>query len=142
MLIPHDTRSDVPDQKLLEEATAFVSVKDRERIYMLPPESPGIVRAVVPDLDILATGRMHTAILSLSGGTPAFCFAYQDKFEGLLQFFHLEHSELLSTPAELSADPEAVTQKIVAKLGEKHFFEEKIRHHIPDVLALAEKNFL
>jgi polysaccharide pyruvyl transferase WcaK-like protein len=142
MLIPHDTRSEMPDKKLLEEATAFVSVKNRERIYMLPPESPGIVRAVVPELDMLATGRMHTAILSISGGTPAFCFAYQDKFEGLLQFFDLERSELLSSPTELSAVPEIVAEKIVAKLKEKKLFEEKIKHHISDVLALSENNFL
>jgi len=142
MLIPHDTRSEMPDKKLLEEATAFVPARDRERIYMLPPESPGIVRAVVPELDMLATGRMHTAILSLSGGTPAFCFAYQDKFEGLLQFFDLEKSELLSTPTELSAVPEIVAEKIVAKLDEKKLFEEKIKYHIADVLALSESNFI
>lgn len=142
MLIPHDTRSEMPDQKLLEQATAFVPARDRERIYMLPPESPGIVRAVMPELDMLATGRMHTAILSMSGGTPAFCFAYQDKFEGLLQFFDLEKSDLLSTPIELSAMPEIVADKIVAKLKEKNLFEEKIEDHIADVLVLARKNFL
>ena len=142
MLIPHDTRSEMPDQKLLEEATAFVSAKDCERIYMLPPESPGIVRAVVPYLDLLATGRMHTAILALSGGTPAFCFAYQDKFEGLLQFFGLERAELLSSPQELSANPVAVSQKIVSKLSDMHIFKEKIACHLPSVLALSEKNFL
>jgi polysaccharide pyruvyl transferase WcaK-like protein len=142
MLIPHDTRSEMPDQKLLEEATALVSAKDCERIYMLLPKSPAIVRAVVPYLDLLATGRMHTAILALSGGTPAFCFAYQDKFEGLLQFFSLEHSELLSTPQELSANPVAVAQKIVSKLSEMHLLKEKIASHLPSVLALSEKNFL
>jgi len=142
MLIPHDTRSEMPDQKLLEEATAWVSPEDRERIYLLPPQSPGIVRAVVPELDMLVTGRMHTAILSLSGGTPSFCFAYQDKFEGLLQFFNLEHSGLLSTPVELSAAPEVVAQKIMSRLKEKKLFEEKIQYHIADVLALSEKNFL
>jgi len=142
MLIPHDTRSEMPDQKLLEEATSIVDVKDRNRIFMLPPESPGIVRAVVPDLDMLATGRMHTAILSLSGGTPSFCFAYQDKFEGLLQFFNLENAELLSTPAELSAEPTLVAEKIVAKLKEKKLFQERIHYYLPEVLALSERNFL
>src|SRR5690606_12404423 len=97
LLIPHDTRSEVPDQKLLEDATATVAQKYRERIFMLPPVSPGVVRAVVPELDFLATGRMHTAILALSGGIPTFCFAYQDKFEGLLQFFELQGADLLST---------------------------------------------
>jgi len=142
MLIPHDTRSEMPDEKLLEAAVSIVEPKDRDRIFMLPPESPGIVRAVVPDLDMLATGRMHTAILSLSGGTPSFCFAYQDKFEGLLQFFNLENADLLSTPAELSAQPSTVAEKIIAKLKERKLFEERIVRHLPDVLALSEKNFL
>lgn len=141
MLIPHDTRSEMPDEKLLEEAVAWIPPKDRARIFMLPPRSPGIVRAVMPELDMLATGRMHTAILSMSGGTPAFCFAYQDKFEGLLQFFKLENSELLSTPTELSASPEYVAQKIMNRLKEKNLFVENIQSHLPEVLALSAKNF-
>jgi len=90
---------------------------------------------------MLATGRMHTAILSMSGGTPSFCFAYQDKFEGLLKFFGLENAELLSTPAELSAAPAIVAQKIMNRLKEKKMFEENIQSHLPGVLALSEKNF-
>lgn len=142
LLIPHDTRSDVPDQLLLENATAFVPPKDRERIYMLAPKSPGVVRAVVPELDLLATGRMHTAILGLSGGTPSFCFAYQDKFEGLLKFFELEEAGLLSTPLELATDPASVADKIVDTLKFKSPLKQRIAQHLPQVIKLSEKNFL
>ena len=141
MLIPHDTRSAMPDEKLLKLATADVPATDSERIYALPPLSPGVVRAVVPALDFLATGRMHTAILSLSGTTPTFCFAYQDKFEGLLQFFKLVDSGLLSTPKELAAEPELVAEKFIQLLPHRLELREQISQHLPAVLALAERNF-
>src|SRR5690606_14671079 len=98
---------------------------------------PGVVRAVTPLLDMLATGRMHTAILGLSGGTAPFNFAYQDKFEGLLQFFKLEQSGLLSTPKELSADPVRVAEKVLHVLNEKETFEQHIQQYLPYVLNLA-----
>lgn len=142
VLIPHDTRSQVPDQKLLEDATAAVAPEYRGRIFMLPPVSPGVVRAIVPALDFLATGRMHTAILALSGGTPTFCFAYQDKFEGLLQFFKLQDADLLSTPAELSSHPELIAQKIIDKLQFKALFSRQIRQQLPEVIKLSQSNFI
>ncbi len=141
VLIPHDTRSKRPDQLLLENATADLSPAERERIFMLPPISPGVVRAVMPLLDMLATGRMHTAILGLSGGTASFNFAYQDKFEGLLQFFKLEQSGLLSTPKELSADPLRVAEKFLHVLTDKELFQQQIQQHLPAVLNLARTNF-
>lgn len=142
VLIPHDTRSKRPDQKLLEDAVASLSPAERERVYMLPPVSPGVVRAVTPALDMLATGRMHTAILALSGGTAPFNFAYQDKFEGLLQFFGLESSGLLSAPKELATDPVMVAKKFLGALKEKEAYEQCIQDSLPDVLKLSRSNFL
>jgi polysaccharide pyruvyl transferase WcaK-like protein len=142
VLIPHDTRSKRPDQRLLEEATAGLSAAERERIFMLPPVSPGVVRAVTPALDMLATGRMHTAILGLSGGTAPFNFAYQDKFEGLLQFFKLDQSGLLCTPKELTSDPVRVAEKFLHVLHDKETFQQHIQQYLPQVLTLARANFL
>jgi polysaccharide pyruvyl transferase WcaK-like protein len=142
LLIPHDTRSNRPDRKLLEEATAAVSSKDKERLYMLPPVSPGVVRAVTPALDLLATGRMHAAILALSGGTPAFCFAYQDKFEGLLELFDLADADLLSSPEDLVRSPDRVAEKILQKLNDKDLLGRQTTQHLPAVLKLSQDNFL
>jgi polysaccharide pyruvyl transferase WcaK-like protein len=142
VLIPHDTRSQMPDEKLLQLAIADVAEKDRERIYALPPVSPGVVRAVVTELDFLVTGRMHTAILALSGTTPTFCFAYQDKFEGLLQHFNLVDAGLLSSPKELSGHPEAVADKFLQLLPEQAVMRAKISEYLPSVIALAKQNFI
>ena len=142
VLIPHDTRSKRPDQKLLEDAVAHLSAAERERVHLLPPVSPGVVRAVTPALDMLATGRMHTAILALSGGTAPFNFAYQDKFEGLLEFFKLDAAGLLSTPKELATDPVGVAEKFLQVLKEKERYEQQIHLHLPDVLRLAQANFI
>lgn len=141
VLIPHDTRSKLPDEKLLELATADLSPSERERVYALPPLSPGVVRAVAPSLDFLATGRMHTAILALSGTTPTFCFAYQDKFEGLLQHVNLVDADLLSSPKELAEQPEAVAEKFLQLLPMQQTLRERIAMALPSVIALAQKNF-
>ena len=141
VLIPHDTRSEMPDEKLLQLAIADVPERDRERIYALPPVSPGLVRAVTEELDFLATGRMHAAILALSGTTPTFCFAYQDKFEGLLQHFNLVDADLLSSPKELAEQPEAVADKFLQLLPMQQPLRQRIGIALPSVIALAQKNF-
>lgn len=141
MLIPHDTRSITSDQKLLEEATAAMLRIAGERIYLLPPICPAIVRAVTPVLDFMVSGRLHPVILALSGVTPALCFAYQDKFNGLYNFFKLEDAELLSSPAELSANPGYLGEKIMEKIKYQDLLRDQIRHYLPQVKDLAEKNF-
>jgi len=142
VLIPHDTRSQMPDEKLLQLAIADVPERDRERIYALPPVSAGVVRAVAAELDFLVTGRMHAAILALAGTTPAFCFAYQHKFEGLLQHLNLLDAGLLSSPKELSADPEAVADKFLQLLPEQAQLRTSIKAYLPSVITLAKNNFL
>jgi len=142
LLIPHDTRSERPDQKLLEEAVAALPAKQRERVRMLPPISPAVVRAVTPSLDMLVTGRMHAAILGMSGGTPAFCFAYQDKFEGLFRFFDLEGADLLSTPESLARDPAGVAEKILDRLKDAGLFRCQVQNNLPAVVELSKANFL
>ncbi len=142
LLVPHDTRSSKPDEAVLLDAVSAVEEKDRARLYLLPPESPGAVRAVLAELDMLVTGRMHAAILAMSGGTPTFSFAYQDKFEGLLQLFDLEHQELLSSPEELATDPKHVADRVLSLLNDKERLGEHIGQHLPGVIDLAKRNFL
>jgi polysaccharide pyruvyl transferase WcaK-like protein len=142
VLVPHDTRSKMPDEKLLQLAIADVPERDRERIYALPPVSPGVVRAVTAELDFLATGRMHAAILALTGTTPAFCFAYQDKFEGLLQHFNLVDADLLSSPKELTEQPKIVAEKFLQLLPMQQTLRERIAIALPSVIALAKRNFV
>lgn len=141
VLIPHDTRSQVSDEKLLQLVIADVPERDRERIYTLPPVSPGVIRAVTAELDFLVTGRMHAAILAMSGTTPAFCFAYQHKFEGLFQYFNLLDAGLLSSPEELCAHPEAVADKFLQLLSEQAQLRTQIKTYLPSVIALSKLNF-
>jgi polysaccharide pyruvyl transferase WcaK-like protein len=142
VLIPHDTRSQMPDEKLLQLAIADVPERDRERIYALPPVSPGVVRAVAAELDFLVTGRMHAAILALTETTPTFCFAYQHKFEGLFQHFNLLDAGLLSSPKELSAYPEVVADKFLQLMPEQAQLRTRIKEYLPSVIALAKNNFI
>jgi polysaccharide pyruvyl transferase WcaK-like protein len=108
---------------------------------MIAPESPGAIKAALARLDLIVTGRMHAAILAMGGGTPAFSFAYQDKFEGLLTLFGLQSADLLSTPEDLIANPAAVAAKALAHLDNAPALRAQIEAHLPAVAALAEQNF-
>lgn len=141
VLVPHDTRSRRCDQKLLAAAAAALPAEYADRIHMLPPNSPGAIKAVLAKLDLLVSGRMHAAILAMSGGTPTYAFAYQDKFEGLYSFFGLEHAGLLSSPTELVERPERIASNILVLLENHHDLRLQINQKLPSVLALARENF-
>ncbi|HBR68764.1 MAG TPA: hypothetical protein DEA55_05240 [Rhodospirillaceae bacterium] len=141
LLIPHDVRFNQPDQKLLETIANSLSPSYKERIYMLPPESPGAIKAALSEVDFLITGRMHAAILALGTGTPAFCFTYQDKFEGLYSLFGLQDADLLSAPEELATNPAQVSLKIIEAIKRREDLRKKVNQHLPGIVELARANF-
>lgn len=142
LLVPHDIRTGRPDAALLAAAAAELPEADRGRVRMIAPESPAAIKAALARLDLIVTGRMHAAILAMGGGTPAFSFAYQDKFEGLLTLFGLQSADLLSTPEDLIAEPAAVAEKALAHLDNAPALRARIEAHLPTVTALAEQNFV
>lgn len=142
LLVPHDTRSRRPDRVLLESAAARLSPEARARVRTLPPESPGVVAAVLSAVDLMIGGRMHAAILALSGGTPVFCFTYQDKFEGLLALFDLDGSALCATPIQLVEQPEIVLAQTLAALSSAPRLRLQIEARLPAVKELARLNFV
>ena len=141
VLVPHDTRSKLPDERLLSDAASQLPKHLNERIYLLPPKSPGVIKAVLSGIDLLISGRMHAAILAMSSGTPAFCFAYQDKFEGLFSFFDLESDGLLSSPKHLAERPNLVAGLALTELARHASLRTKILARLPQVTKLSEQNF-
>ena len=141
VLVPHDIRSQRPDGKLLADAVAALPAAYGERFYTLPPISPGTIKAVMAKVDMLATGRMHAAILAMSSGTPAFSFAYQEKFEGLYTFLGVQDQGLLSSPTELAEKPEHVAAALLSRLRDQDQIRALIHHNLPSVLELSKENF-
>lgn len=141
LLVPHDIRPENRDEDLLNSASLATTKNLHDRFYMLPPRSPAIVKAVLSNVDMVVTGRMHAAILGLSTGTPPFCFAYQDKFEGLMSFFELENLDLLSTPEELCENPIEMGKKIILHLDKIDIYKKLIEKNLPKVINLSKENF-
>ncbi|NMG63590.1 hypothetical protein GPA19_01315 [Azoarcus indigens] len=141
VLVPHDTRSDEPDEALLAKAAAGLPDELHGRIRMMPPASPGAIKSVLANVDLLASGRLHAIILALGSGTPVFGFTYQGKFEGLLQLLELNTDTLLRSPAELAAHPRQIAELVLGQLERAGELREHIARTLPKVLSLSRSNF-
>lgn len=141
VMIPHDTRPGNLDEELLNDAYQDTPSECHDKFYMLPPRSPAVVKAVISHTDMVVTGRMHAAIMGLGMGIPAFCFTYQNKFEGLMSFFDLENSGLLSTPEEFCDNPHETFTKIMAHLNMVTNYKITIQKNLPKVIELSYRNF-
>jgi polysaccharide pyruvyl transferase WcaK-like protein len=141
VLLSHDSRTSEPDEKVLADAVASLPPQQRAHTRMLASASPGAVMAVLGQVDLLVTGRMHAMILALGSHTPAFGFAYQNKFEGLLSLLGLEADALLSSPEELAQSPEQVAARVLQLLDRADSLRPQIAQALPAVLALSRANF-
>lgn len=141
VFIAHDYRPDG-----IGEKPVLASLRDR-----LPAQHQG--RTLLPDaeytaaeikwiagqLDFVVSSRMHLAIAALGQGTPAFCFEYQGKFEGLFELFGLP--QLLSSMETALSQPESVIKKIIECLENRTEIRTEINKNILKVKKLSEKNF-
>ena len=141
VLVPHDVRFRNQDEIVLKEAVQKLPVSMREQTVFLPPHSPGAIKAVLAQVNMIVTGRMHAAILAMGTGTPAFCFAYQDKFEGLFSLFDLQEFVLLSSPEELGKNTMVVLNNILDAAENHDMYRSKIKNRLLEVIKLAESNF-
>ncbi|MET0288835.1 MAG: polysaccharide pyruvyl transferase family protein [Pseudoxanthomonas sp.] len=141
LLLSHDSRTREPDEKVLADAVAQLPAALQANTRMLATPSPGAVKAVLAQVDLLVTGRMHAMILALGGHTPSLGFAYQDKFEGLMQLLGLDGQAMLSTPDTLATAPEAVAAQAQALLSQRDTLRQHIAQAMPAALQLAAHNF-
>jgi polysaccharide pyruvyl transferase WcaK-like protein len=141
LMLPHDIRPPQSDVALLEEAVALLSVKARQRVRMIIPESPSMVKAVLAKADLLVTGRMHAGILAMGAGTPAVSFSYQGKFEGLYTMLGLPQSALLLDPNSLVNEPEKVEAAILTAHTNRAALRQVLAQNLPRVMELARGNF-
>lgn len=141
LLVPHDTRTERSDRHILEEAAAGIESEFQSRLRLLPPEEPGMIKAVLGGVDLVVTGRMHVAILAMGAGRPALSFGYQGKFEGLYQLLGLSGAGLLLPPSMLVERPQEVAEIVRERLEDADVLAARIAMSLPAVQDLARANF-
>jgi polysaccharide pyruvyl transferase WcaK-like protein len=141
VLLPHDVRTERSDQTIMSEAQAGLTEDDRSKTFMLKAEGPGTVKAMLANVDLLITGRMHAAIMAMGGGTPSLCFTYQGKFEGLYALFGLDAKKLLLKPSDLVEGTEKVVDAAVVALPQVDEMRQLICSKMAGVVTMSAKNF-
>ena len=136
VLLPHVSRPSGDDKRELEALHARVTDPGVMRVNeLLTPEQ---VRCIAQHARLVITGRMHLAILSLSGGTPAITLATQGKVEGLMQMFGTE--ELCIAPkAGFGARVVSLVRKLLDDQGRT---EQQIVSRLPHVSLLSRRNYV
>lgn len=89
--------------------------------------------------DGVITGRMHLAIAALGGGVPVMALAYQAKFAGLMQWFHLP-DWLLLDPVKVS-DEAVLWPSVQRFVAERAALRDTVLARLPDVKRAAHANF-
>jgi len=141
VLIPHDIRGRRSDVSFLRDAKQLLEESSQDRVYLLAPESPGVVKHVLSKVEMLITGRMHVAILALGSSTPIFTFVYQDKFEGLIELLKLSSWDLMCSPAALVENPDTVLKRINSTFEQRGSIRNHVQRELPNVVELAKQNF-
>lgn len=140
IFLPHVIRQgddDLPELRKLVAIKHECQDRTLSENYLLVSEllRPVDVRAICKLADVVITGRMHLAIMSLSQGTPAITLGTQGKVEGLYELFELP---------QLCVEPVQGFGKQVVELLRTEDLQgcrEQILDALPVVRSLSERNF-
>lgn len=141
LLLSHDTRGSSSDRLGLEPLYAQLSDALGERI-LLPSEQLTAVeiKALVKELDLVISGRMHLMIASLGSGTPVVGLDYKDKMEGLLQLLALDSKSLIPA-TQIMADPKECANRIALFLDRCEEERAQIKRASARIHHLSLRNF-
>jgi len=134
-IVPHVSRHGADDLPLCR-AIADEFAHD-EGVALIPRLlSPREIRGLGARADIVVTGRMHLAVMSLMAGTPAVTVATQGKVEGLMSLFGV--SELCVQPGE--GFERRLRLTVAATLDRLPGLRSTISARLPGVTGLAWAN--
>jgi len=135
-MLPHVIRSGDDDLIAIRKAVGEY-VGHPNLLIVEAAESPDQVRQRVRSADLVVTGRMHLAILSLLEQVPPIILASQGKVEGMVAAFGLEW-------LALQPDEESLRElgDLVAMVSRsRSAIVDQIVFHLPAVRELALRNF-
>jgi polysaccharide pyruvyl transferase WcaK-like protein len=145
LIIPHDLRNfkgKLSDNALAQKILNALPTEIQPYCSKIPfPCSAAEIKAMVGQLDLVLSSRMHLAIACLGKAVPVVCITYQGKFEGLFQHFSLE--KMTISPTEL-LDPKSnqLLDCMLSALKSRQEIRQHIQEQLPKVQKLAQSNFI
>lgn len=99
--------------------------------------SPAQVRSLANSANLVVTGRMHLAILSLSQSMPVICLATHGKVEGLFEFFDLP--DLVVEPRPGCG--QQLADRAIYALDHADDIRAQLNSRLPGVIDFSRQNF-
>lgn len=90
ILLPHVIRPGDDDSETIRSLSESCSSFGNAIFEVCELLSPGQVKSLVSQVDLVVTGRMHLAVLALTAAVPTITFGTQGKVEGLYKLVNLE----------------------------------------------------
>ena len=137
--LPHDVRGVNSDVNIARWIAEAVAPESRPHVHAAPLMASGGVKSTAALLDLVVTGRMHLAIASLGVGTPVLSFTYQDKFEGLFDYFGFQGITLDPADGMTAA---RVLPFVEQGLDRRDELAGRVAAHLAEVQAMARRNVL
>ena len=134
VLLPHVIKAMTDDLTACRKVAQLVG--DQGVTLISTVLTPAQVRGLAAGAELTVTGRMHLAVMSLLGGTPAIALATQGKVEGLMELFGA--AEFCVPPVAGFADTVIDLARSIADGASP--VRGAIDRALPEVIALAGRN--
>lgn len=135
ILLPHSIQVDKPANKMndLPLTQEIRSQTQTGPLVVDTDESPGTLRAVIANCDLLITSRFHAMISSLATSTPTLVIGWSHKYREVLAQF--DQNDAAIDYRDLTV--EEVIRRCELLLSEKQSRSETISKHLPEVTNAA-----
>lgn len=141
ILLPHDKRVHphiYPDDEFLQlMQNRFQSAGIKNVLFAKDIKNAIDIKNVVACLELVITSRMHLAIAAFSKNVPVISFVYQNKFEGLYDFYKFD-KKFMHEKADFSVDN--IVDEINYVLKNHKTITEKIEKKNKYIFKLAGEN--
>ena len=138
VFMPHVYRSAPNDLDVLRDLRSEMAPELHALTFLVEERcSAGNMKAISGVCDLVLSGRMHLAIASLGQGVPVICLTYQDKFEGLMEYFDLT-GNTFSPQAVLDSDD--LSERMFDYLDNCSELKKKVRDALPKVIEMSRAN--
>ncbi len=141
VVMPLDFQDGQLDSLLLDEIGVSQGGAADSRAHMLPCISPGIVRAVSEEVDLMLCNAYQSALLAVAGATPVFCLEDDSELRALMAQLQLPAEAVLGSAQALMNEPQMVEEKFLDLLARKNSQRLHLRQRLPEVKARAQSLF-
>ncbi|MGX1159831.1 polysaccharide pyruvyl transferase WcaK-like protein [Arthrobacter sp. SLBN-100] len=138
ILLPHVIRPGDDDSEAIRSLSASCRGFGDAIYEVRELLTPGQVKGLVSQVDLVVTGRMHLAVLALTAAVPTITFGTQGKVEGLYKLVNLE--KFCISP-ERHVGKKAI--EIIRSLEkEPGIARDSIAKALPGIISSSKHNFV